>query len=146
MFYFNNPRRCLLLTKRGERSKWRARCTQCQDKSERWKCSQKQKSLLAAKSFHSLKPKYLCSNKFWKQKYCVLITSHQILTYFPCFSEDADIFNCENIPPASPLANYNSKVIKTKLNSIWKNNTPGCCPLFWPTFVLSSWDSVPAST
>ena len=37
---------------------------------------------------------------------------------FSLFSEDADIFNCENIPLASPLANYISKVIKTKLNSI----------------------------
>ena len=53
----------------------------------------------------------LCSNYF---------TSNSDV--FSLFWKAADISNCKNIPWFI-LANYNSKVIKTKLNSISKNNT-----------------------
>lgn len=59
----------------------------------------------------SFETKMLCSNYFASNS-----------DVFSLFWKAADISNCKNIPWFI-LANYNSKVIKTKLNSISKNNT-----------------------
>ena len=76
----------------------------------------------------SSETKMLCSNYFASNS-----------DVFSLFWKAADISNCKNIPWFI-LANYNSKVIKTKLNSISKNNTRVLLLLMlWPAPVISSW-------